>query len=128
MTGEDVLELHIHGGPATIKAVLAAIPKCAEGVRYAEPGEFTRRAFINDRLDLAQVESLADTLSADTEQQRRAAVRGTSGALGRTYDAWRSQLLLARGEIEALIDFSEDQHFDESPADLLRNVTALVPS
>ncbi|KAL2760851.1 hypothetical protein ACRALDRAFT_1073471 [Sodiomyces alcalophilus JCM 7366] len=126
VTGEDVLELHIHGGPATIKAVLAAIPKCAAGVRYAEPGEFTRRAFINDRLDLAQVESLADTLSADTEQQRRAAVRGNSGALGRTYESWRSQLLLARGEIEALIDFSEDQHFDESPAELLRNVTAMV--
>ncbi|KAF9881122.1 GTP-binding protein TrmE [Colletotrichum karsti] len=128
VTGEDVLELHVHGGPATVKAVLSAIPKCkSQGkIRYAEPGEFTKRAFLNDRLDLAQVESLGDTLSADTEQQRRAAVRGNSGVLGRTYEGWREQLLLARGEIEALIDFSEDQHFDESPADLMDNVSALV--
>ncbi|PQE09474.1 hypothetical protein CJF31_00004341 [Rutstroemia sp. NJR-2017a BVV2] len=128
VTGEDVLELHIHGGPATVKAVLGAIPKCASktAIRYAEPGEFTRRAFQNDRLDLAQVEALSDTLSAETEQQRRAAVRGNSGKLGRTYEDWRSQLLYARGELEALIDFSEDQHFDESPAELLSSVTAQV--
>ncbi|KAJ0288770.1 hypothetical protein COL940_001760 [Colletotrichum noveboracense] len=128
VTGEDVLEFHVHGGSATVKAVLAAIPKCkSDGrIRYAEPGEFTKRAFFNDRLDLAQVESLGDTLSADTEQQRRAAVRGNSGVLGRTYDAWREQLLLARGELEALIDFAEDQHFDESPADLMSNVNALM--
>ncbi|KAK2032075.1 GTP-binding protein TrmE [Colletotrichum zoysiae] len=128
VTGEDVLELHVHGGPATVKAVLAAIPKCPSDtvIRYAEPGEFTKRAFLNDRLDLAQVESLGDTLSADTEQQRRAAVRGSSGVLGRTYEGWREQLLLARGEIEALIDFAEDQHFDESPSELMSNVSALV--
>ncbi|KAJ4863909.1 mnmE helical domain-containing protein [Trichoderma breve] len=123
VTGEDVLELHIHGGTATIKAVLAAIPQCASEhrIRYAEPGEFTKRAFLNDRLDLARVESLGDILSAETEQQRRAAVRGNSGVLARTYESWREELLLARGEIEALIDFSEDQHFDESPTDLLDN-------
>ncbi|RFU72554.1 trna modification gtpase [Trichoderma arundinaceum] len=128
VTGEDVLELHIHGGPATIKAVLAAIPQCPSQhrIRYAEPGEFTKRAFLNDRLDLARVESLGDILSAETEQQRRAAVRGNSGALARTYEGWREELLLARGEIEALIDFSEDQHFDESPSDLLHNVATLV--
>jgi tRNA modification GTPase len=128
VTGEDVLELHVHGGTATVKAVLGAIPKSLSGgpIRYAEPGEFTKRAFLNNRLDLAQVESLGDALSAETEQQRRAAVRGTSGKLGKTYEAWRAQLLLARGEIEALIDFSEDQHFDESPAALLANVRQLV--
>ena len=128
VTGEDVLELHVHGGTATVKAVLAAIPKSSSPakIRYAEPGEFSRRAFLNGRLDLAQVESLGDTLAAETEQQRRAAVRGNSGLLGRTYDGWREQLLLARGEIEALIDFSEDQHFDESPAELLTNVKSLV--
>ncbi|KAK4127576.1 hypothetical protein N657DRAFT_589966 [Parathielavia appendiculata] len=128
VTGEDVLELHVHGGPATVKAVLSAVRKCSSAgtVRYAEPGEFTRRAFLNGRLDLAQVESLGDTLAAETEHQRRAAVRGNSGVLGKTYDSWREQLLLARGEIEALIDFSEDQHFDESPAELLTNVTRLV--
>ncbi|KAF5712339.1 tRNA modification GTPase [Fusarium globosum] len=128
VTGDDVLELHVHGGSATVKAVLTAIPKCSatHRIRYAEPGEFTKRAFFNDRLDLAQIESLSDTLAAETEQQRRAAVRGNSGALGRQYEAWREQLLLARGEIEALIDFSEDQHFDESQAELLQNVTAQV--
>ncbi|KAK3327792.1 hypothetical protein B0T19DRAFT_422800 [Cercophora scortea] len=128
VTGEDVLELHVHGGSATVKAVLAAIPKSLPSgtIRYAEPGEFTKRAFINNRLDLAQVESLGDTLAAETEQQRRAAVRGNSGVLGKTYESWREQLLLARGEIEALIDFSEDQHFDESPVELLSNVTKLV--
>uniref|UniRef100_A0A8H7KB52 TrmE-type G domain-containing protein n=1 Tax=Bionectria ochroleuca TaxID=29856 RepID=A0A8H7KB52_BIOOC len=130
VTGEDVLELHVHGGPATVKAVLAAIPRSgssrAHRIRYAEPGEFTKRAFIHDRLDLAQVESLGDTLAAETEQQRRAAVRGNSGALGRTYEDWREKLLLARGEIEALIDFSEDQHFDDSQSELLSNVTSQV--
>ncbi|KAK4189628.1 hypothetical protein QBC35DRAFT_133011 [Podospora australis] len=128
VTGEDVLELHVHGGPATVKAVLAAIAKCpsAGKVRYAEPGEFTKRAFMNGRLDLAQVEALGDTLAAETEQQRRVAIRGNSGVLGKTYESWREQLMLARGEIEALIDFSEDQHFDESPAELLTNVTKLV--
>jgi tRNA modification GTPase len=130
VTGEDVLELHIHGGPATIKAVLAAIPRCASGssIRYAEPGEFTRLAFQNNRLDLAQVEALSDTLSAETEQQRRAAVRGNSGALGRTYEEWRRQLLEARGELEAIIDFSEDQYFDSSNAELLGNISHQVKS
>lgn len=132
VTGEDVLELHTHGGPATVKAVLSAISQCSSGqtaqssIRYAEPGEFTKRAFLNDRLDLSQVESLSDVLDAETEQQRRAAVRGNSGARGQTYDSWREELLFARGEIEALIDFSEDQHFDESPRELLRNVTGMV--
>lgn len=131
VTGQDVLELHVHGGPATVKAVLRAIPTCptaadAGRLRYAEPGEFTKRAFLNNRLDLAQVEALSDVLDAETEQQRRAAVRGNSGARGQIYDTWRNDLLLARGEMEALIDFSEDQHFDESPRDLLHNVTSMV--
>ncbi|ERS95152.1 tRNA modification GTPase TrmE [Sporothrix schenckii ATCC 58251] len=131
VTGEDVLELHVHGGPATVKAVLGALPatsrsSSSSSIRYAEPGEFTRRAFLNNRLDLAQVEALGDTLDAATEHQRRTAVRGSSGRLGRTYEAWRAQLLAARAEIEALIDFSEDQHFDESPRELLQNVSRHV--
>ncbi|KEZ44128.1 hypothetical protein SAPIO_CDS3043 [Scedosporium apiospermum] len=95
-------------------------------IRYAEPGEFTKRAFLNDRLDLTQIDALGDTLSAETEQQRRAAERGNSRVLSQRYESWREQLLLARGEIEALIDFSEDQHFDESPSELLGNVTRLA--
>lgn len=128
VTGEDVLELHVHGGSATVKAVLSAIPKCTSDgrIRYAEPGEFTRRAFMHDRLDLAQVEALSEMLAAETEQQRRAAVRGSSGSLGRTYEDWRRDLLEARAELEALIDFQEDQHFDESPASLIGGVTQKV--
>ena len=131
ITGEDVLELHIHGGTAVVKAVLAAIPKTiTEGephiIRYAEPGEFTRRAFYNNRLDLLQIEALGDTLSADTEQQRRLAIRGATATQAKNYEAWRQQLLYARGELEALIDFSEDQHFDESPSQLCASVAEQV--
>lgn len=129
VTGEEVLELHIHGGPATGKAVLGAIGRTSRPdtlVRYAEPGEFTRRAFMNDRLGLPQIEALGETLSADTEQQRRLAVRGASDALLKRYELWRQQLLYARGELEALIDFSEDQHFDESTEELVSSVASQV--
>lgn len=138
-TGEDVLELHVHGGPAIIRAVLAAIPECEDvpetssksfsspsRIRYAEPGEFTRRAFANNRMDLPQIESLGETLSASTEQQRKLSVRGTTSSLAARYEHWRTLLLAARGELEALIDFSEDQHFDESPAELCASVAEQV--
>ncbi|KAI9837365.1 MAG: mitochondrial splicing system protein [Sclerophora amabilis] len=136
VTGEDVLELHTHGGTAVTRAVLGAISRCAppplhlnssrHQIRYAEPGEFTRRAFLNGRLDLTQIEALGDTLDATTEQQRLLAVRGTTNELSKRYETWRQQLLYARGELEALIDFSEDQHFDESPATLASSVAAQV--
>ncbi|OAX82031.1 hypothetical protein ACJ72_03628 [Emergomyces africanus] len=137
VTGEDVLELHIHGGPAVVKAVLNAIPRCAKvsrteriaappTIRYAEPGEFTRRAFLNDRLSLPQIEALGNTLSAETEQQRRLAIRGTSDSLATRYERWRQTLLYARGEMEALIDFSEDQHFDESAEEFVSSITGEV--
>lgn len=132
-TGEDVLELHIHGGRAIVNAVLKAISRTCpplEGkepsLRYAEPGEFTRRAFYNNRLDLAQIEALGDTLSAETEQQRRLAVRGAANALSVGYESWRKELLYARGELEAIIDFSEDQNFDEPPERLLYTVAIQV--
>ncbi|OAL01657.1 tRNA modification GTPase mss1 mitochondrial precursor [Phaeosphaeriaceae sp. SRC1lsM3a] len=139
VTGEDVLELHVHGGPAVVRAVLSAIPACATtsetatsnappSIRYAEPGEFTRRAFANNRMDLPQIESLGETLSASTEQQRRLSVRGTTSSLAVRYESWRMMLLAARGELEALIDFSEDQHFDESPAVLCASVAEQVRS
>ncbi|KAI8943844.1 hypothetical protein NX059_001816 [Plenodomus lindquistii] len=137
VTGEDLLELHVHGGPAIVRAVLAAIPDCAKThdstsgeastqIRYAEPGEFTRRAFANNRMDLPQIESLGETLSATTEQQRKLSVRGTTSSLAARYEHWRMLLLAARGELEALIDFSEDQHFDESPAMLCASVAKQV--
>ena len=130
-TGEDILELHVHGGTAVVKAVLAAIPETIQRddpltIRYAEPGEFTRRAFYNNRLDLVQVEALGDALAADTEQQRQLAVRGSTNVLAERYEEWRQQLLYARGELEALIDFSEDQDFEESPARLCASVLKQV--
>jgi len=131
-----VLELHVHGGPAIVRAVLSAISECANipntrkskrtEIRYAEPGEFTRRAFANNRMDLPQIESLGETLSASTEQQRKISVRGTTSSLAVRYEHWRMLLLQARGELEALIDFSEDQHFDESPAVLCASVASQV--
>jgi tRNA modification GTPase len=137
VTGEDILELHVHGGPAIVKAVLEAIPSCKptstpvsstlhSAIRSAEPGEFTKRAFYNGRLDLTQAEALGDTLAAETEQQRRLAVNGAGGALAARYEEWRKMLLYARGELEALIDFSEDQHFDESPHELVASITKQV--
>lgn len=129
VTGEDLLELHVHGGTAVVRAVLTAISQCSPApgaIRYAEAGEFTRRAFMNGRLDLTQVEALGDTLSANTEQQRRLSVRGTTNNLSIRYESWRKMLLAARGELEALIDFSEDQHFDESPSELASSVADQV--
>jgi tRNA modification GTPase len=135
VTGEDLLELHVHGGTAIVRAVLAAIPRTLgsgssqqQSIRYAEPGEFTRRAFANDRLDLTQVEALGDSLAATTEQQRRLSVRGTTNSLATRYESWRKLLLEARGELEALIDFSEDQHFDESIGELLGSVAGQAVS
>ncbi|KAF8477309.1 GTP-binding protein TrmE N-terminus-domain-containing protein [Kalaharituber pfeilii] len=128
-TGEDILELHLHGGPAIIRSVLAAIPTCPSRfpIRYAEAGEFTRRAFLNDRLSLPQIEALGDTLSANTEQQRRLALRGGVGTgLTEQYENWRRQLVEARGELEALIDFSEDQSFETTPRQMLADVTKAV--
>ena len=127
-TGEDVLELHLHGGPAVVAAVLAAIPRAAAPgeIRHAEPGELTRRAFANGRLDLTQAEALADILSATTEQQRRVAVRGASATLARRYESWRAALLSARATLEALIDFSEEQHFESAPRALLASIATNI--
>lgn len=128
VTGEDLLELHIHGGPAIIRAVIASIPFSVTPHRicYAEPGEFTRRAFSNDRLTLPQIEALSDILSSTTEQQRILSVGSSSSSLSERYETWRTALILARGELEALIDFSEDQQFDTSCNELLGNVVAAV--
>ncbi|KAH0609742.1 uncharacterized protein H6S33_012288 [Morchella sextelata] len=128
VTGEDTLELHLHGGPAIVRAVLGAIPQARSRHRivYAEPGEFTRRAFANERLTLPQIEALGDILSAATEQQRIQSVRSSTSALSQRYEGWRAALIAARGELEALIDFSEDQQFETSSSELLRNVVVAV--
>ena len=129
VTGEAVLELHVHGGPAIVRAILRAIVQRgtrAAPVRYAEPGEFTRRGFLNGRLGLTQAEALGEALAANTEQQRRRAVRGAAGRLAERYEEWRRALLRARAELEALIDFQEDQHLDEAPAELTASVARQV--
>ena len=106
-TGEDMAELHLHGGRAVVAAALAEL-ETLPGFRAAEPGEFTRRAFANKRMDLTQVEGLADLIFAETEAQRRQALRQADGALGRLYDGWREQLIRARALIEAELDFPEE--------------------
>lgn len=109
-----MLELHIHGGPATVKAVMSTIHQIDPLlIRTAAPGEFTRRAFANGRLDLGQVESLGNTLSAETELQRRAALRGRSGQLGRIYEQWRSELIEGLALASADTDHSEEHSLDD---------------
>ncbi len=106
-TGEDVGELHVHGGRAVVSAVLEELGRM-DDLRLAEPGEFTRRAFANGRLDLAQVEGLADLILAETEAQRRQALRQTEGKLSQLYEGWRARILRARAMIEASLDFADE--------------------
>ncbi|MDQ7249072.1 tRNA uridine-5-carboxymethylaminomethyl(34) synthesis GTPase MnmE [Dongia sedimenti] len=105
-TGEDMAELHIHGGPAVIAAMAESL--AAHGLQAAEPGAFTRRAFDNGKLDLTEVEGLADLIAAETEAQRRQALRQLEGAFGDRVEAWRGGLLGALARIEAAIDFPEE--------------------
>src|SRR5499427_1750684 len=117
-TGEDTAELQLHGGRAVIAAVLAALAR-VPGCRPAEAGEFTRRAFENGRLDLTRVEGLADLIGADTEAQRRQALRQMRGALGDRAEAWRAKLIEALALVEARIDFPDEADLPEdlvSPA------------
>jgi tRNA modification GTPase len=106
-TGEDVAELHIHGGRAVVTALLAALGRLP-GLRLAEPGEFTRRAFENGKLDLTAAEGLADLVAAETAAQRRQAQRQLAGELGQLYEGWRGRLLHALARVEAEIDFPEE--------------------
>ncbi len=120
-TGEDVVELHLHGGPAVVSAVLEALGRC-KGLRFAEPGEFTRRAFLNGKMDLTAAEGLADLIAAETEAQRRQALRQTRGALGRLYDAWRERLVRALAHLEAVIDFPDE----DLPASLREEIDSQI--
>jgi len=106
-TGEDLAEFHLHGGRAVIAALEAALG-ALEGLREAEPGEFTRRAFVNGRIDLAEAEGLADLLSAETELQRRAALEVAGGAFSRTVDSWRGRVLALSAAVEAVLDFEDE--------------------
>jgi tRNA modification GTPase len=106
-TGEDYAEFHVHGGRAVMAAMVKAIG--IAGTRPAEPGEFTRRAMLNGKMDLAEVEGLADLIDAETEWQRRAALRQSEGVLGRQAAIWRNALLEAAALLEAEIDFPEEE-------------------
>lgn len=106
-TGEDVCEFHVHGGPAVIAGVLEALAAVA-GLRMAEPGEFTRRAFENGKMDLTAAEGLADLIEAETAAQRKQALRQLEGELARLYEDWRKRLLDALAHSEAEIDFSDE--------------------
>ncbi|MCP4817541.1 MAG: tRNA uridine-5-carboxymethylaminomethyl(34) synthesis GTPase MnmE [Shimia sp.] len=120
-TGEEVLELHLHGSTAVVNAVLRELSEI-EGLRLAEAGEFTRRALENGCLDLAQVEGLADLIDAETEAQRRQALRVLSGDLGNLAGKWRTDLIRAAALIEATIDFADE----DVPVDVTPEVTELL--
>ncbi|MBX7494616.1 tRNA uridine-5-carboxymethylaminomethyl(34) synthesis GTPase MnmE [Qipengyuania sp. 6B39] len=120
-TGEDLAELHCHGGRAVVTAVLAALDRLP-GLREAEPGEFTRRAFANGRIDLAEAEGLADLLSAETEWQRRGALTAAGGILSQRIEAWRERLLGLSARIEAVIDFGDEDDVADIPADFAAQV------
>ncbi|ACJ00181.1 tRNA uridine-5-carboxymethylaminomethyl(34) synthesis GTPase MnmE [Rhodospirillum centenum] len=105
-TGEDVAELHLHGGRAVLAAAAEALT--ALGLRVAEPGEFSRRAFEHGKLDLTEAEAIADLVAAETAAQRRQALRQMDGALGRLYEDWRHRLVRALAHLEAEIDFPEE--------------------
>jgi len=121
-TGEDTAELQVHGGRAVIAAVLMALGRL-EGFRLAEPGEFTRRAFEHGRMDLTAVEGLADLVAADTEAQRRQALRQLRGNIAEQAEAWRLRLIEARALLEASIDFSDEA---DVPKNLARQAIALL--
>jgi len=118
-TGEDLVEFHVHGGRAVVAAVEAALAAQA-GLRRAEPGEFTRRALANGRIDLAEAEGLGDLLSAETELQRRSALAMADGTLSRRIATWRADLLGLAARLEASLDFADEADVDPVLLDAIR--------
>lgn len=121
VTGEDMVELHCHGGRAVLTAVQSALADMP-GLKAAEAGAFTRRAFENGRMDLNAVEGLSDLLAAETEQQRRAALSMAEGHFSRAIDDWRTELLRLSAMVEAALDFSDED--DVPDADIDRRIGA----
>lgn len=122
-SGEDLVELHLHGGRAVVAAVSAALR--AAGARLAEPGEFTRRALLNGRIDLAEAEGLGDLLMAETEAARRAALAAAEGVVSRRVRDWTARLVGASALVEAVLDFSDEGDVDAPPATLPAELAAL---
>lgn len=114
-TGEDVVEYHLHGSIAVVDAFLSAL-KTFEGHRLAEPGEFTRRAFENGKLDLTEAEAIGDLINAETEAQRLQALAQMDGALSNLYNRWRDELVKALAYVEAVIDFPDEDVPDSETA------------
>lgn len=127
-TGEDVVELHLHGGRAVVQAVLDALT-VLPGLRLAEPGEFARRAFEAGKIDLAEVEGLADLVDAETEGQRRQALAQASGALSGLYESWRASVIDALAYVEAALDFSDEADIGQTTFANARSIIeVLVPA
>ncbi len=120
-TGEDVVELHLHGSIAVVRAVLALLSSYTD-TRLADPGEFTRRALENGKLGLTQVEGLGDLIEAETEAQRKQALRVLSGHLGQRVEGWRAKLIRAAALLEATIDFADE----DVPVDVTPEVRTLL--
>ncbi|KAI9498222.1 tRNA modification GTPase TrmE [Zychaea mexicana] len=115
-TGEDSVEFHVHGGNAVVRSMLDALGSL-DKFRLAEQGEFSKRAFDNDKLDLTEIEGLADLLNAETEAQRQLALRQAEGGLRKPYEEWRSKIIKCMAVTEAVIDFGEDEHIEDGVLD-----------
>ncbi|TIL74993.1 MAG: tRNA uridine-5-carboxymethylaminomethyl(34) synthesis GTPase MnmE [Mesorhizobium sp.] len=125
-TGEDIAEFHVHGGRAVVAKMLEVIAGF-DGIRHAEPGEFTRRAFLNGKVDLVETEALADLVNAETEAQRRFAVQNAEGVQSELYLNWRRRLIHARAMIEAEIDFADEDDVPGSVAETVwSDVRAMI--
>lgn len=121
-TGEDVIELHCHGGRAVVEVILREL-SLIDGLRLAEPGEFTKRAFYEDHINLVAVEGLSDLINAETESQRQLALFQTAGGLADTYDGWRAELIRLRSYLEAEFDFPDE---DDVPGSVSEQVWSRV--
>ena len=125
-TGEDCAELHVHGGRAVIDTLFDELASM-DGLRLAEAGEFTKRAYDNGKMDLTEAEGLADLLSSETEMQRRLAVEQADGGLRRLYDRWSAEILRSRALIEAELDFSDEEDIPGSVSDQIwKNISVLI--
>jgi tRNA modification GTPase len=124
-TGEDVVELHLHGGIAVVRSVLSALADHSE-LRLAEPGEFTRRGFLNGKLDLTQAEGLADLIDAETEHQASQALSQMEGSLGRLYESWRERIVRGLAYAEAVLDFPDEDVPDSAALKLLPELQSVM--
>lgn len=126
-TGEDIVEIQTHGSKAVISGVLSGLSEL-EGYRMAEPGEFSKRAFYNGKMDLTEAEGLADLIDAETSEQQKYAMRQMEGGLKNLYDDWREQLLKILAHLEAFIDFPEEEIPSSVMSDMKNNVFKLENS